>query len=54
MKVFKNNKQIIEGCRNKNDGLWDVTLPQQPLPAAPKLNIILKKDKSIKDLIHYY
>ena len=53
MKVFKNGKQIITGSRNSQDGLWDVQI-LQPTSVCNILNVIMKKDKKLQDLIHYY
>ena len=51
MNVYKDNKNILTGTQNKNDGLWDVQLPQSaPLPQA---NVIIRKYTSIKTLIPY-
>ena len=54
MKVFKDGNQIITGTRNFQDGLWDVKLPQHPPLSTPALHIVIKKDKKLQDLIHYY
>ena len=64
--VFKNNKLILTGFRNKNDGLWDVPLPQSPAlssslsnpsPSSPpptqSLNVIVKKSTTNRDLAQY-
>ena len=41
MKVTKNNKYILAGYRNANDGLWDVPLRTHPNPKASiKVNYI--------------
>ena len=64
--VFKNNELILTGFRNKNDGLWDVPLPQSPAlssslsnpsPSSPpptqSLNVIVKKSTTNRDLAQY-
>ena len=64
--VFKNNKIILTGYRNSNDGLWDVPLPQSiqqvpqqnitnRLPASNHhLNVIIRKSTTKRDLAQYY
>lgn len=49
--VSKNNKLILKGNRNLKDNLWDIPLPQ---PAEHHANVIICKDKPIKELIQYY
>ena len=61
--VYKNNKQILQGFRNRQDNLWDIPLikhpqlpPLQPapvkciLPSDQKINVIIRKDKTKMDL----
>ena len=50
--VFKNNKKILHGVRNFTDGLWDIYLKQQS--TIPKLNVIIQKATTKKDLIHFF
>ena len=41
MQVYKNNKLIMQGNRNKTDGLWDTPIQENyvlPKPLAPKSN----------------
>ena len=58
MKIFKNNKFILEGVRNKFDGLWDILFEPiaTPLPTKTQqqLNIILPKNKSKYQLANVY
>ena len=60
--VYKDNKKIIHGSRNRSDGLWDVHFPtkkitkhyaNQALKKNNKLNIIIHKDKSKQELAAY-
>ena len=53
MKVIKNNSVILEGKRNREDGLWDVKLEDIPSPSA-KLNAIINKTQSKAKLASYY
>ena len=50
MTVEKNNKIILEGTRNINDGLWDIQLDTNPLTA----NVIIQKNKLKQDLAAFY
>ena len=52
MKVFQNNKEILRGDRNHQDGLWDVNL--STLQQQHKMNVIIKQDATIGELIHYF
>ena len=57
MHILKDNKIILQGHRNFQDGLWDVQIPSVPPP--PPLyqkmdaNYIITKDKSKTDLARY-
>ena len=57
MHILKNNKIILQGHRNFNDGLWDVQIPSVPPPPPlyqkMDLNYIITKDKSKTDLARY-
>ena len=54
LKVFKNFDLILQGFRNKKDGLWDVPLPQPvPQPTQQKLNIVTNIHQPTKTLIQY-
>ena len=58
MYAHKHNQKILEGNRNKSDGLWDVQLPQQQHTSSSsihneKMNVIIKKDKTNSDLMQY-
>lgn len=53
MKVIKEKIVILEGTRNKNDGLWDVKLDDIP-PPTDKLNAIINKSQSKSKLANYY
>ena len=55
MHVYKNHNKIIEGTRNRKDGLWDVKISPSPQPFhEAKLNVIIKKDQSTSNIIQYY
>ena len=48
MKVTKNNKCILTGIRNANDGLWDVPFRKHPNPKASiQVNYVLPKTHNI-------
>ena len=61
--VFKQKEVILTGIRNLNDGLWDIPLhpptvpstPQSPAPtpSTQTLNVIISKNQTKSDLIHY-
>ena len=60
LQVFKNYKKIIQGFRNKTDGLWDIPLNNKipsiintKNPKLHKLNVIIPKNQQIKDLVQY-
>ena len=61
LQVFKNFELILQGFRNKNDGLWDIPFPTNTTPATNHhqitnhntLNIITRKNQSTKTLIQY-
>ena len=58
-RVTKNQKLIMQGWRNKNDGLWDIPIGNLPLhrkdhpPIQQRINIIIRKDKTKLDLIRF-
>ena len=49
--VSKNKKVILQGTRNKNDGLWDINVNQNTL--QHKMNFVITKDKSKLELAQY-
>ena len=52
--IFKNNKMILEGKRNKKDGLWDVPVKTKNFKSKYlKVNYIIQRKKSKHDLAHY-
>ena len=65
LQVFKNNKRILMGPRNKTDGLWDIVLPlpttsATPVEATPvearanlQINAIIRKNTSKTQLVTY-
>jgi hypothetical protein len=60
LQVFKSNNCVLQGARNKTDGLWDISLPlpttAQTLPAPPakqQANAIIRKDLSKTQLVRY-
>ena len=64
--VYKNDLLVLKGFRNRNDGLWDVPLPQTQqelynhhkvhaiIHKKSKLNVILKKSTTKSDLAQFY
>ena len=58
-RVTKENKLIMHGRRNKNDGLWDIPIGNTPVhrkaspPIQQSINIIIRKDKTKLDLIRF-
>ena len=63
MEVIKNKKIVLEGIRNKQDGLWDVEIPQSTkttstsvpiIPTDLKVNAIVNKNQSKTKLANYY
>jgi hypothetical protein len=59
IKIFKNNKCILEGQRNTRDGLWDIAIPSadarppHQAPPAHQLNVIIRKNQSKTELVQY-
>ena len=68
MKVYKENQCLLQGHRSTNgDGLWDVPIPKPDPPPvrtaqhittvphlpSPSMNVIIRKDKTAKDLAVY-
>ena len=51
MLVYKNNKVILKGYRNKLDGLWDVKVPRNI--TEQKINALVRLDGSKMDLANY-
>ena len=49
--IKKDNNIVLQGPRNRLDGLWDITLPSHP--SKYTLNAIIRKDKTKFELIHY-
>ena len=53
--AFKNNRLILNGIRNKSDGLWDIILHQATNDTLMhKANVIVKKSTTKRDLIHFF
>jgi len=52
----KHNNLILTGHRNLSDGLWDIDLTSNytPCPTTTSLNIIMRFDKTKKELAQYY
>ena len=44
--VIKNEEIIIQGTRNKSDGLYDLQINQEDQNCEHKINYIITKDKS--------
>ena len=64
IKIFKNNKVVIQGKRNRVDGLWDIHLPKikeskidtptkQTTNSTEHINVIVRLDKCKSDLDNY-
>jgi hypothetical protein len=59
IKVFKDQKCVLQGHRNTTDGLWDIALPtpsaQPTRLSSPRqqLNAIIRKDLSKTQLVQY-
>ena len=53
--IYKNNKVVLSGVRNLQDGLWDIKLPviHLPKPSRQLLNAIIRKDSSKKCIADY-
>ena len=52
--IIKNNKTLLEGERNKNDGLWDIQLKPNITPTQNyKINYIVQKEKTKYELAQY-
>ena len=58
LKFFKDNNVILEGIRNKVDGLWDIHFTTskavQNTSNQPQLNIIISKNKNKYQLANFY
>ena len=53
MRIVKNGMTIVQGTRNVNDGLWDVSLPVQPTAPTSVANAIIKKSATHAELADY-
>ena len=52
--ISKDNKLILEGTRNKVDGLWDVPVKNDNFRGRDlQVNYIIQRKKSKHDLAHY-
>ena len=54
--VFKNFELILQGFRNRKDGLWDIPIPSIPTNKSStlqKINFITNKNQPTKTLIQY-
>ena len=52
--AFKDNKIILNGERNTQDGLWDVPIPQQPnLPVDDGWTLVQRKKHKLKPSIQH-
>ena len=56
IKVFKNNSKLLQGPRNRQDGLWDLHIPTTIKTEYNnhQLSVIIQKSTTKKDLIHFY
>ena len=53
LRVYKNNILVVSGIRNFKDGLWDIVLGKQPQYPVQVANIIIRQDKTKRDLAEY-
>ena len=59
LRIYKNRKCMISGKRNRQDGLWDISLPisdstnEDTSLRRQSMNVIIKKDQSKSDLASY-
>ena len=62
LKISKNNNLVLQGYRNKSDGLWDIPLPHNPIKNSNiiqrynnkySINAIIRKDISVHKLANY-
>ena len=59
--MVKNNKLILHGKRNKNDGLWDIPIGDNPVHRKAEsaviqhhsMNVIIRRDKIKMDLAQF-
>ena len=53
--IYKDNKFVLSGDRNLQDGHWDIKLPiiHLPKPSIQVLNAIIIKDNSKKYIADY-
>ena len=57
LKVIKNNKVIMEGQRNHDDGLYDIPIVKErtkPVSIQQKANVIINKNQANQQLASYY
>ena len=60
--IYKNNKSILEGERNQQDGLYDVKLTKPKntqnhdikKPEQQQINVIIQVDKNKTDLAQFF
>ena len=52
LQIIKDNKVIMEGICNRQDGLWDI--PITPSPPIESINAIVQKKKTKEELASYY
>ena len=53
LKIYKNNKLLATGTRNKRDGLWDIPLTINNNKLRHRLNVIIIKNKTKQQLANY-
>ena len=53
--IQKDDKTILQGPRNKKDGLWDIEIPLLHLPKTINqvVNAIIRKDRTKKEVADY-
>ena len=58
VKIFKHNKVLLQGIRNRNDGLWDLHMTTKSMPGIPikrhNLNVIIQRNKTKFQLANFY
>ena len=54
IRVYKNNKEIMQGPRNYSDGLWDIHIPTQKGITQQSMSVIIQKSKTKRELVNFY
>jgi hypothetical protein len=57
LKVYKNRECILQGTRNRTDGLWDISIAKTSTPIQAQhpnqINGIIRKDTTKTQLVQY-